>query len=76
MALVCAGKLHHVDKLSPLPLEQGMINCGLLRGREVDDAAEFIRACLHLNPNERFSAADLEDHRWLDPAFMSCQAPH
>jgi len=49
-----------------------MISCNLQGGKEVTDAAEFMRACLHLNPNERFSAADLEDHPWLEQASMSC----
>ena len=55
----------------PLSLEQAMINYGLPEA-EVVPAAEFIRACLHLNPEERSSARDLMAHPWLKKAFMSC----
>ena len=55
----------------PLSLEQAMINYGLPEAGVVP-AAEFIRACLHLNPEERSSARDLMAHPWLAKAFMCC----
>lgn len=39
---------------------------------EIGPAAEFIRACLHLNPQERPSAATLRNHSWLKKAFVPC----
>jgi serine/threonine-protein kinase SRPK3 len=37
---------------------------------EVIPAANFIRACLHLNPEERSPASDLELHPWLETAVL------
>jgi serine/threonine-protein kinase SRPK3 len=61
------GKLRRVDQLFLLSLEQVMINCGLPEA-EVAPAAEFIRACLHLDLNDRSSAAHLAAHPWLKKA--------
>ena len=36
---------------------------------EVGPAAEFIRACLRLDPLQRPSARELEQHAWLKGAF-------
>lgn len=68
---VCVGNLRRIDQLFPLSLEQAMMNDGLPK-IEATPAAEFIRACLHLNPNERSSATDLVAHPWLKKAFMCC----
>ena len=48
-----------------------MVHYDLPEG-EIAPAAEFIRACLHLNPDseERPSTADLDAHLWLENAFM------
>ena len=45
---------------------------GPARQAEAVPAAGFIRACLHLNPEERSLARDLLAHPWLEKAFMSC----
>ncbi|KDR77477.1 hypothetical protein GALMADRAFT_65792 [Galerina marginata CBS 339.88] len=65
------GKLLRIDQLLPVPLETAMVNYGLPEA-EVIPAANFIRACLHLNPEERSSASDLEAHPWLETAYMCC----
>ncbi|KDR77473.1 hypothetical protein GALMADRAFT_65701 [Galerina marginata CBS 339.88] len=65
------GKLLRIDELLPVPLETAMMNYGLPEA-EVIPAANFIRACLHLNPKERSSASDLEAHPWLETAYMCC----
>ncbi|KAH0826202.1 hypothetical protein J3R83DRAFT_5642 [Lanmaoa asiatica] len=59
--VMCSGKLHRIDQMFPVSLEQAMTNYDLPEA-EVVPAARFIRACLHLNPEERSSATDLEAH--------------
>ncbi|KAF8902208.1 kinase-like protein [Gymnopilus junonius] len=65
------GGLRRIDQMFPVPLEQAMMNYGLPES-EVGPAASFIRACLHLNPEERSSARELEIHPWLANAYMCC----
>ena len=67
IAVLFSGKLRCIEQSSSLSLEQAMIRSGLPQA-EVFPAAEFIRACLHLNPEERSSAADLDAHPWLENA--------
>jgi serine/threonine-protein kinase SRPK3 len=69
MVVLFAGKLLHIDRLSGVSLEQAVI-CHGLPEAEVPSAVEFIRACLHLDPEERSSAADLDAHPWLEKAYM------
>lgn len=66
-----SGKLLRIEKLFPMPLEQAIMNYDLPEA-EAAPAAAFIRSCLHLNPEERASASDLEVHPWLERAFMCC----
>ncbi len=66
-----AGKLLRIDQMFPTSLERAMLNYGLPEA-EVTSAARFIRACLHLNPQERSSAKDLVAHPWLENAYMCC----
>jgi serine/threonine-protein kinase SRPK3 len=54
-----------------MTLERAMMNYGLPEA-EAASAADFIRACLHLDPEERSSASDLLDHPWLEMADMCC----
>jgi serine/threonine-protein kinase SRPK3 len=66
-----SGKLLRIDQLLPVSLEKAMMEYGLPEA-EVIPAANFLRACLHLNPEERSSASDLEAHPWLETAYMCC----
>ncbi|OJA19610.1 hypothetical protein AZE42_13233 [Rhizopogon vesiculosus] len=65
------GKLLRIDQLFPMSLEQAMTNYGL-QAVEAASAAAFIRACLHLDSEERSSASDLRDHPWLEMAYICC----
>ncbi|KAG1852680.1 kinase-like protein [Suillus subluteus] len=69
-----SGKLLRVDQSSPMPLERAMIDCSLPEA-EAAAAAAFIHACLHLDPEERFSASDLLHHPWMRSAYTCCQGP-
>ncbi|OJA09420.1 hypothetical protein AZE42_03068 [Rhizopogon vesiculosus] len=61
------GKLLRIDQLFPMSLEQAMTNYGL-QAVEAASAAAFIRACLHLDSEERSSASDLLTiHGWKWP---------
>ena len=42
----------------------------MLDASDVRNAAEFIRACLHLDPEQRPSAAALMAHQWVSGAYM------
>jgi len=35
-------------------------------------AVEFVRACLHLDPDERPSALDLDNVPWFYDAYYTC----
>jgi len=61
------GKLLRIGELSPMTLEQAMINYGLPEG-DAAPAAAFIRTCLRLNPEQRSTAKDLLNHSWLNRA--------
>lgn len=65
------GNLLRVPELIPVPLEQAISVYNAVPGDEVDSIADFIRACLRLDPLQRPSARELEDHPWLAKAF-SC----
>ena len=56
--------------MSPSSLEEAMMNYGLPEAEVAAAAARFIRACLHLNPQERTSANDLMAHPWLENAYQ------
>jgi len=69
--LLFAGKLLRIDQLFPMGLEQAMTNYGL-QAVEAASAAAFIRACLHLDSEERSSASDLLNHPWLEMTYICC----
>ncbi len=72
MLVLCAfaDKLLHIDPLSPL-LEQAMIQYDV-PAAEISPAADFIRGCLHPNPQSHSPAAELRTHPWVKKAFMCC----
>ena len=41
-----------------------------LRPVQVKAAAGFIRDCLRLNPSDRLTVDQLDEHCWLETAFM------
>lgn len=65
------GRLLHIGELFPRTLEQAMANYRIPEA-DAAHAAAFIRACLHLNPEERFTAVDLLRHPWLETAYICC----
>jgi serine/threonine-protein kinase SRPK3 len=69
--VMCSGKLLCIDQLLPVPLEKTIMDYGLPEA-EVIPAANFLCACLHLNPEERSFTSDLEAHTWLETAYMCC----
>ncbi len=41
-----------------------------LRPVQIEAAAGFIGGCLRLNPSDRLTVGQLDEHRWLETAFM------
>ena len=68
---VFTGNLLRVPELIPVPLEQAISVYNVVPEDEVEPVADFIRACLRLDPLQRPSARELEEHPWLSKAF-SC----
>jgi len=64
-----SGRLLRIDELFPRTLEQAMANYRIPVA-DVAHAGAFIRACLHLNPEERSTAVNLLHHPWLETAYM------
>ncbi|KAH0835718.1 kinase-like protein [Lanmaoa asiatica] len=66
-----SGELLRVKRedLYPSSIEQALRNYEILPEDEVQSAAEFIRACIHLDPGARPSARELQLHPWLKDAF-------
>jgi len=54
-----------------MTFERAMMNYGLAEA-DATAAGSFVRACLHLDPDERPSASDLCGHPWLENAYMCC----
>jgi serine/threonine-protein kinase SRPK3 len=66
-----SGRLLRIGELFPRTLEQAMANYKIPEA-DAAHAAAFIRACLHLNPEERSTAVDLLHHPWLETAYICC----
>ena len=64
----CAGKLR--VEIDPITLEKAIANYNVLRPDDVGPAADFIRACLHLDPALRPTAAELAEHPWILGGLM------
>lgn len=62
----CVGNLLRVDELFDVPVEQALSNYKILLPEQIEPAAQFIRKCIRLNPEDRPSAQDLLMDDWLD----------
>lgn len=62
------GKLR--AEVAPTTLEQAITNYGVMRADDVGPAANFIRACLRLDPEARPTANELLTHRWISGASV------
>lgn len=58
------GKLKNVAPRDVVGIDEAISRAALLP-EDSKSAAEFITACLHLDPDERPSAAELVKHSWL-----------
>ena len=63
-----SGKLR--VKVDTISLEQAIANYKVLRPDDIGPAAEFIRACLHLDPALRPTSAELGLHPWIQGGAM------
>ncbi|KAF8344617.1 kinase-like protein [Amanita rubescens] len=60
-------------KMNPYPrqtLSALLVQHTDLRPVQVEAAAGFIRDCLRLNPSDRLTVGQVDEHRWLETAFM------
>ena len=48
-----------------MPVENALANYGILSDEEISHAADFIRACIRLDPSDRPTAAQLASHSWF-----------
>ena len=62
------GKLR--VNVSSTTLEDAIARYNVLDADDVYNAADFIHACLHLDPEQRPSAVELIAHRWVCGADM------
>jgi serine/threonine protein kinase len=56
--------------VSSTTLEDAIARYNVLDADDARNAADFIRACLHLDPEQRPSAVELMAHRWVSGADM------
>lgn len=63
--------LKNIPDLIPLSIDEAISVYEKVPESEVGPAADFIRTCLRLDPLQRPSAKDLEQHPWLKNGF-SC----
>ena len=59
------GKLQRISELFPVTIEEALRNYNILTEEEIQSAAEFIRACVRLDPAERLTAEEMLQHPWL-----------
>ncbi|KIP04132.1 hypothetical protein PHLGIDRAFT_206381 [Phlebiopsis gigantea 11061_1 CR5-6] len=59
------GSLHRVSDLFPVSIEDALRNYDILSSEEIGPAADFIRACIRLDPRDRPTAKELASHPWL-----------
>lgn len=59
------GKLHRISELFPVTIEDALRNYKVLTEEEIQPAADFIRACVRLDPSERLTAEEMLQHPWL-----------
>jgi serine/threonine-protein kinase SRPK3 len=67
----CTGNLLRIPELIPVSLEAAMGSYKIpnLSEDEIHLAADFIRACLKFDYEERATAEDLQKHKFLANAF-------
>lgn len=63
--------LRKIPNLKPWPLEQVLIEKYKFQENDAVEIADFIKCMLVLDPRERFDAAGLSNHRWLN----NCNVP-
>ena len=54
-----------MDELFFVPVRDALSNYNVLNPQETEPAAEFIHACIRLDPAHRPSAEELLHHPWL-----------
>ena len=71
MTLHGTGNLLRITEPMPVSLEEAMQGCKIpnLSEDEIKLAADFIRACLKFDYEERAAAEDLRKHMFLKDAF-------
>ncbi|KIM78168.1 hypothetical protein PILCRDRAFT_90740 [Piloderma croceum F 1598] len=62
------GNLLRIEQLVPVGIETTLKNVSNLADYDIYPAAEFIRACLRLDPDDRPTAAQLLEHSWMKGA--------
>jgi serine/threonine protein kinase len=62
------GKLKRTDAVQKLGIKSAISNYDVLAEDDIASAAEFIAACLSLDPASRPSAHDLMYHPWVRDA--------
>jgi serine/threonine protein kinase len=62
------GQLKRIDAIHKLGITSAISNYSALAADDVAPAAEFIAACLSLDPSSRPSASDLMHHPWVKDA--------
>ncbi|THH11300.1 hypothetical protein EW146_g8092 [Bondarzewia mesenterica] len=66
------GNLLRGRHLAPVGIEATLKDVSNLADHDIPAAAEFIRACLHLDPDDRPTANQLLHHQWMNGANV-CQ---
>lgn len=64
------GQLERIPDLLPVQIEDAIRNYKLVPEADIGPAADFIRACLKLDPEERLSAEKLREHPWLEKVVL------
>lgn len=59
------GNLLKIQQLVAVGIEATLKDVSDLADNDIYPAAEFIRACLRLDPDDRLTAAQLLDHSWM-----------
>jgi serine/threonine protein kinase len=67
-SLSCAGNLLRIEQLVPVGVEATLKDVSDLADCDINPAAEFIRGCLRLDPDDRPTAAQLLEHPWMKGA--------
>jgi serine/threonine-protein kinase SRPK3 len=63
--IVDLGHLLNVGTVAGKGIEATLAACRLMSDTHIAMAASFIHACLRLDPSERATAEELEQHEWV-----------